>query len=128
MGLGVLQYLLFVVVSIVCVYAVRHYWFTLNRVFGEQKHPYIDIDTADWPRVTVIIPAHNEEAVIGHLLEALLDVNYPSDKLVIMPVNDRSTDGTAKIVDDFAGRFPDRVRPIHRYSGKPGKAAALKEV
>jgi cellulose synthase/poly-beta-1,6-N-acetylglucosamine synthase-like glycosyltransferase len=113
------------VIFIICVYAARHYWFTFNRLFGLQRHPYVDIDTANWPRVTVVIPAHNEQAVIGHILEALLQTNYPEGKLVIMPVNDRSTDGTRAIIDDFVRRYPGRLRPIHRDSGKPGKGAAL---
>lgn len=120
-------YLLLSVVVLVLIYTVRHYRFTLNRLFGEQRHPYVDIDTADWPKVTVFIAAHNEEAVIRNSLEALLDVDYPADKLEIMPVNDRSTDRTRQIIDDFVQRFPGRIRPFHRAEGKPGKAAALKD-
>ena len=126
MLLDLLEYLLYLVVLVVCVYAARHYFFTLNRLFGFQRHPYIDIDTAEWPRVTVIVPAHNEGQVIRNALEALLDVNYPADRLTIMPLNDRSTDTTRQIIDDFAARFPERIRPLHRYTGTPGKAAALK--
>src|SRR5438128_9367003 len=116
----------YVVLVVATLYAIRHYWFTLNRLFGSQLHPYVDIDTADWPHVTVLIPAHNEELVIGQLLNALLKVNYPPDRLRILPINDRSQDRTAEIIDDFARRFPDRIKPFHRHSGKPGKAAALR--
>ncbi len=120
-------YILLGVVALVLIYTLRHYVFTLNRLFGDQRHPYVDIDTARWPRVTVFIAAHNEEAVIHHSLGALLDVDYPADKLEIMPVNDRSTDRTREIIDDFVARFPGRIRPFHRSEGKPGKAAALKD-
>src|SRR5439155_10603373 len=114
-----------VVLVVATLYALRHYWFTLNRLFGSQLHPYVDIDTADWPRVTVLIPSHNEELVIGQLLRALIEVNYPQDRLVILPINDRSQDRTGEIIDDFSERFPDRIKPFHRRSGKGGKAAAL---
>ena len=115
------------IVLLICVYTVRHYWFTLNRLIGTQRHPYIDVDTADWPEVTIFIAAHNEEAVIEHILEALLEVDYPPEKMLIMPVNDRSKDRTREIIDGFVARYPDRIRPFHRTEGKPGKAAALKD-
>ncbi|HEV2490522.1 MAG TPA: glycosyltransferase family 2 protein [Candidatus Acidoferrales bacterium] len=120
-------YPLFLIVAIICVYTIRHYYFTLNRLFGFQRHPYIDTDTADWPRVTILVAAHNEEKVITNILAALMAVGYPEDKLLIVPVNDRSTDGTRAIIDQFVKAYPSRIRPFHREKGKGGKAAALKD-
>lgn len=111
---------------LICIYTLRHYWFTLNRLFGRQRHPYIDIETANWPAVTVLVAAHNEEAVVADILKALMEVDYPGDRLVIIPVNDRSTDRTREIIDDYAEGNP-RIEPFHRMGGKPGKAAALKD-
>lgn len=122
-----LLYLFGTVVLLICIYTVRHYCFTLNRLFGAQRHPYVDIDTADWPEVTVLIAAHNEEAVVADIMRALLEVDYPPDRLRILPVNDRSTDRTRPIIDQFVERHPDRITPFHRAGGKPGKAAALKD-
>src|SRR5229473_1015835 len=115
------------VIVLICIYTLRHYCFTLNRIACEQRHPYIDIDTADWPAVTVLIAAHNEEAVVADILTALLDVDYPEGKLSIVPVNDRSADRTREIIDSFVEKYPGRITPFHRVGGKPGKAAALKE-
>jgi cellulose synthase/poly-beta-1,6-N-acetylglucosamine synthase-like glycosyltransferase len=111
---------------LICIYAARHYWFTLNRLFGRQRHPYVDIETASWPALTILIAAHNEESVIADILKALLEVDYPQDKLTIIPVNDRSTDRTRQIIDRFVEQFP-HIKPFHRVGGKPGKAAALKD-
>lgn len=113
------------IVALVLLYTGRHYAFTLNRLFGRQRHPYATLDTMDWPAVTVFVPAHNEEAVIADALHALLDADYPADRLVIMPVNDRSTDSTRARIDAVAKAFPGRIHPFHRESGPPGKAAAL---
>ena len=112
--------------ALICIYTLRHYYFTLHRLFGRQRHPYIDVETADWPAVTVLVAAHNEEAVIADILKALLEVDYPADRLTIMPVNDRSTDRTREIIDDIAEQHA-HIEPFHRISGKPGKAAALKD-
>jgi cellulose synthase/poly-beta-1,6-N-acetylglucosamine synthase-like glycosyltransferase len=124
---SIVRYSAYASVLLVCLYAIRHYWFTLNRLFGFQRHPYVDIDTADWPHVTVLIPAHNEELVIGQLLGALLEVNYPPERLLILPINDRSEDRTGELIDEFAVRHPDRIKPFHRKTGKGGKAAALSD-
>jgi cellulose synthase/poly-beta-1,6-N-acetylglucosamine synthase-like glycosyltransferase len=120
-------YLLYVIIGLVCVYIIRHYCFTLNRMFGRQRQPYLDIDAAQWPKVTILVPSHNEEYVIADILQALLDVDYERAKLTIIPINDRSEDKTGRIVDEFAGRYPDVIKPFHRMKGKPGKAAALKD-
>jgi cellulose synthase/poly-beta-1,6-N-acetylglucosamine synthase-like glycosyltransferase len=118
---------LLVIIFFVCIYIIRHYCFTINRMYGRQRQPYLDIDTAAWPNVTVLIPAHNEEGVIDDILEALLKVDYPRDRLTIMPINDRSSDRTGEIINEFAKQSPDLIKPYHRDDGKPGKAAALKD-
>jgi len=120
-------YLLFGIVFVICIYTIRHYFFTLNRLFGFQRHPYIDTDTANWPQVTILVAAHNEEKVIASILSALMGVNYPQDKMLVVPVNDRSTDRTREIIDSFVDKHPGRIRPFHRTGGKGGKAAALKD-
>lgn len=115
------------IVAFVAFYAMRHYRLTLARLFGSQRHPYEDVDAAPWPTLTVLVAAHQEEAVIADSLRCLLAADYPVDRLTIMPVNDRSTDGTERIVDAIAAAHPGRIEPFHRRAGKPGKAAALKD-
>src|SRR5579864_7966085 len=121
-----LLYLFYGTLLLICIYTVRHYYFTHNRLFGRQRHPYIDIENAKWPAITVLVAAHNEEAVVADILKALLEVDYPAGCLTIIPVNDRSTDRTREIIDDFAELHPC-IEPFHRVGGKPGKAAALKD-
>ncbi|SFB24993.1 Glycosyltransferase, catalytic subunit of cellulose synthase and poly-beta-1,6-N-acetylglucosamine synthase [Collimonas sp. OK607] len=115
------------IIFLLVIYTIRHYLFTLNRLFGRQRQPYLDIEQASWPQVVVCVAAHNEERVIADALNALLEVDYPRDKLVIMPMNDRSTDGTRGIIDRIAAAHPDRFMLFHRSAGRPGKAAALRD-
>lgn len=128
MILAILLVLLFGVVAMLVVYTVRHYLFTLNRLFGRQRQPYVDVTMADWPTVTVIIPCHNEERVIAGSLDALLAGDYPHDRLTIVPIDDRSDDQTGEIMRGYARRYPGLVKPFYRTGGAPGKAAALAEV
>ena len=124
---AVMATLLFLIVLIMMLYGLRHVLFTMNRLVGKQRHPYVDISVARWPMITVLIAAHNEEKVIAGCIEALLNTDYPADRLKIMPVNDRSQDATGKIIDSYVARFPARISPLHRTGGNPGKAAALKD-
>ena len=79
----------------------------------------------DLPRVTVVVPAHNEERVLQGCLDSLTKMDYPPDRYDIVVINDRSRDGTGAIADDFAARFPF-LRVIHRPNdAAPGKPAAL---
>jgi cellulose synthase/poly-beta-1,6-N-acetylglucosamine synthase-like glycosyltransferase len=118
---------LWTAVVVLAVYTVRHYFFTLNRLFGRHRQPYVDIVAGDWPTVAVFVPAHNESAVIRDALDALLASDYPGDRLLVVPVDDRSTDDTRAILLEYARRDPLRVRPFLRDGGTPGKAAALRE-
>jgi len=114
---------------IVTFYMIRHFIFTSNRLFGEQKLYYQDILDDVYPMVTVVIPMKNEELVARHILDRLLESSYPTDKLEIIPVNDHSTDDTMKILDEYDKRY-EHIKPYHRLSDeqKPGKANALNEV
>ncbi len=55
----------------------------------------------DWPSVSILIPAHNEEKVILKTINSMLNLNYPSDKLEIIVINDNSTDNTKNILIDI---------------------------
>jgi glycosyltransferase involved in cell wall biosynthesis len=51
--------------------------------------------------VSVVVPAYNEEHVIGRCLEALLAQTEPLDEIIV--VDNNSTDGTAKVLAQYAG-------------------------
>jgi len=52
----------------------------------------------------IVIPAHNEEAFIGRMLQSLVEQTVPPKKIVV--VNDASTDGTSKIIQNFSEKYP----------------------
>lgn len=72
------------------------------------------------PSVSVIIAAHNEEAVIGPKLENLLSLDYPRDCLEVIVASDGSDDGTNELVRTYE-RQGVRLLALPRQ----GKAAAL---
>jgi cellulose synthase/poly-beta-1,6-N-acetylglucosamine synthase-like glycosyltransferase len=54
------------------------------------------------PTISVVIPARNEQDTIGDTLKYLLNQDYPKNLLQVIVVNDRSTDNTANIVEEFS--------------------------
>jgi cellulose synthase/poly-beta-1,6-N-acetylglucosamine synthase-like glycosyltransferase len=78
------------------------------------------------PGVSILIPARNEAKVIASTLKALCALDYPSDAMEIIVIDDGSTDGTGEIVKKIAKHEP-RIRCLtvpEARSGQ-GKAAAL---
>jgi glycosyltransferase involved in cell wall biosynthesis len=53
------------------------------------------------PRVSIIVPARNEEETIGQSLSALLALDY--DNYEVIAVDDRSSDRTGEIMDSLRG-------------------------
>ncbi|MDO9100539.1 MAG: glycosyltransferase [Caldisericota bacterium] len=63
-----------------------------------------------WPRVSLIIPARNEEDGIEAAVQTRLKDEYPDMEAIL--VDDRSTDTTGAIIDTLASKDP-RVTPVH---------------
>jgi chlorobactene glucosyltransferase len=59
---------------------------------------------SDWPRVSVLIPARNEERCISACVESLCQQNYPNYHVVVL--NDGSTDATGTLLADLQTRYP----------------------
>ena len=76
------------------------------------------------PRVSVLIPARNEEANLAACLESLVTQTYPDYEILVL--DDESTDATWRIAADYARRYPNLVRvlrgdplPPDGWCGKP---------
>ncbi|HRJ55834.1 MAG TPA: glycosyltransferase family 2 protein [Anaerolineales bacterium] len=69
----------------------------LSKLIGKpaKKEPF-------YPTVTIVIPAFNEESVIGEKIENTLALDYPKDKLQIIVCDDASPDKTGEITRSFA--------------------------
>jgi len=74
----------------------------------------------DWPFVTVLMAAYNEEKVMRSKIESLLNLDYPRDKLNIFIGSDNSTDSTNNIVNAFVSQ-DRRINfiPFYERNGKP---------
>lgn len=84
---------------------------------------------AHFPKVTVLVPAHNEELVIAATAEHILRLNYPKDKVQLIVIADNCSDGTAgrlKALNSKAA-YRDRDFMVFERSGTGGKSGALND-
>lgn len=126
MGIAILKgYLIFTIILMI-VYAVRHLLFAYNRTFGRQKLYYNDIYSSRMPKISVLIPMHNEEQVLHYVLDSLLKCDYDRDRLEIIPINDNSTDRTKELLEEYHAKY-EFIRPLHRDCPNRGKPAGLND-
>ncbi len=80
-------------------------WIFLIKSMSESfsKTPYLDrFEKKDHelPRVSIILPARDEEEFIGRCLESLLDQDY--ENYEIIAIDDSSRDSTSQIIQKYA--------------------------
>lgn len=95
-------------------YALLH----ILAVFSKRE---IVTDETLCPKVSLIISAYNEEAVIGKKIRNSLGIDYPVGRLEIIVVSDASTDGTDTIVKEY--KHPNII--LLRQEERMGKTAGL---
>lgn len=85
------------------------------------------VDTSLRPKVTIIIPAHNEEVVIRKKLDNLIQLKYPKELIEIIISSDHSTDRTNEIVESFIEEYPDFDIRLYIVKERKGKTNAQNE-
>ncbi len=88
-----------------------------NRPRGARASPPL---SDPGPKVSVLIPAHNEAKVIGDTVKRILDSGYPEAQVIV--IDDGSTDGTSGIVQE---RFGSDARVTLLTIPNSGKAKAI---
>jgi len=71
----------------------------------------------EFPLMSILVPAYNEEKVIQLTIESLLNTKYPKKEIIV--IDDGSTDRTLEI----ARKYKDQIKVLHKENG--GKASAL---
>jgi hyaluronan synthase len=82
------------------------------------------VQDADWPFVSVIMPAYNEEELIAKAIDSIFAVNYPQDRLEVIAVNDGSEDLTLLDMQRAKRRYGQKLRVIS-FERNLGKRKAL---
>lgn len=78
------------------------------------------------PFVSILIPAHNEEKVIGNTLDNIFAIDYELFEVIV--IDDRSSDNTIKVLRGFAKKYPHKFKYFTRDKDAfPGKSAVLND-
>ncbi len=96
--------------------SLLYYPLALWSAVRRRRRPVFDTDS---PLVSVVVPAYNEEKVIGHCVESILASNYRNFEVIL--VDDGSRDQTLAVMKRYEGAR--HVKVVAKPNG--GKAAAL---
>lgn len=100
--------------------------YDLFEVLSEKNYKKLSRNTAIKryrPLVSIIIPVFNESAVIERCLNNLLDLKYRKFEIII--ADDKSTDQTKVIVNDYIKRHPGAPIKLVRKKKNGGRGAAI---
>jgi Glycosyltransferases, probably involved in cell wall biogenesis len=87
-----------------------------------------DEEIKEYPFISVLVPAHNEEKVIGNTVDAIARSYYPRDKFEIIVINDSSNDRTGEVLKEKQRLYPNlKVLEIKPPLGAKGKSNALNQ-
>ncbi|MFQ6677393.1 MAG: glycosyltransferase [Fidelibacterota bacterium] len=79
--------------------------FVIVFLTGLKRQKPLSAELQVYPRVTIVVAARNEEHNITHLLNDFSQLDYPSDQLDIVIADDRSTDNTWSIIEDYSKQY-----------------------
>ncbi len=95
---NVLQSLIMIITQIiqVFVFVAGCYFFGVS-IYGWRKKKDKSGEVSPCKRFAAVIAAHNEELVIAHIIDSLLEQNYPRELFDIFVIADNCTDATAAV-------------------------------
>ena len=118
-------------------------WVRLVFLLGAVYFLFLSISNVMWLRlnsrkprlrrgrkVSVLVPARDEERTISACIDSLLDQSYANYEVIVL--DDQSTDGTGEIIAGYQERFPGRVRAVRGEplpdAGWTGKPHAMQQL
>lgn len=81
-----------------------------SRISARHLPTLIKTEQTEMPKISVILPARDEEDYVGLCLRTLVKQDYP--KYEIIAIDDRSEDATYSIMWAFARKYPDLITVI----------------
>lgn len=75
----------------------------------------------EYSTFAVVVPCYNVEHVIGKCIGALLNQDYPKDKFSIVVVDDKSTDNTLNIINEYKNH--EQVKLVKHFKNRGLSAA-----
>lgn len=96
-----------------------YYWLHYERRHSNPKYPP---ELESYPKVSFVVPCHNESESVSETLENLLQHNYPNFEVIA--INDGSIDDTGALLDEMMAQHR-KLRVVHLATNQ-GKAVGLR--
>lgn len=77
----------------------------------------------DSPFLSIIVPVYNVEKYLNECVDSILASTFKDYEVIL--VDDGSKDNSGAICDDYAARFPGKIKAIHKANG--GQSSARNE-
>jgi 1,2-diacylglycerol 3-beta-glucosyltransferase len=120
----ILAGVLMAVTAVMCLPLLSEF---LSLVFHRRPPAPGEPSTGDLPRLLFLVPAHNEELMLGGCLRALLNMDYPAARRRIVVIADNCVDGTARVARQEGAETLERADA--KLPGKPRAIAwALEQI
>ena len=102
-------------------YLIYPFLVNLLAALFQRKIPVVGID---FPPVSMVIPAYNEEEVLEEKINNCLSIDYPEERIKFLFGSDGSSDGTNQILQSLDH---PRIRPF-LFSDREGKSSVLNKL
>lgn len=93
--------------------------FVLSKFFNQNEQKELN-ETNEWPNVSLIIAAYNEEQIIASKIENCLAIEYPRKLLTVWIASDGSSDSTNDIVKKYMAMHENIYLLEFQRTGKSG--------
>ena len=117
----------FLAMTVILVYSLFQLLLSIRYLRSKRGTRLVPDDPKVWPRVTVQLPVYNELYVVGRLMDAVGNLDYPRDRLQVQLIDD-STDESLEVgrakVDELVSKGINAVH-IRRPDRTGYKAGAL---
>lgn len=109
--------------ALIVVFSATHFWLKQSKKQVELR------PLKRYPKVTIIVPAHNEEIVIQSTVQAILDLRYPENKVEVLLYADNCEDNTYHVMKRLVNQpqYINRDITVINRHGAGGKAGVLNE-
>lgn len=101
------------IVSFLGIFTIHQTFYFLVGLFFTRKFK----PARNLHKYAILIPARNEDAVIGNLIDSIKRQDYPSELLQIFVVADNCTDNTAKVAREMGAVCYERFNDAERTKG-----------
>ncbi|MEG4282369.1 glycosyltransferase family 2 protein [Microcoleus sp. A006_D1] len=107
-------------------------WMQALRVLfaepGPVLPPLADESREDWPYVSLLVAAKNEEAVIARFVQSICNLDYPIDRYEVWAIDDHSSDSTPLVLEKLTKQYPQLKVFSRGANASGGKSGALNQV